>query len=249
MTSYTYDSRGFIVAEHTEEARETDPYGRQPYIPYEPEETNCDCIHGRDCAHTYRLYVADKTYTYDDAGKLLFAAETEEGCGTTSWRYGYDLMGNRIREEKKDPGGNVVESSRYVYNESNQLTEALLCDGRKTTRVCYTYDEDGNLVSEYSNTDNSRRTYQYTAENRLHAVYEGNTLLMAAAYDGDGSRVYQLNYNPDKDEDFTAYYGSYQNCDYDGTGIQLRADGEVSSAERELMALIGSTLTSKYELI
>ena len=164
MTSYTYDSRGFIVAEHTEEARETDPYGRQPYIPYEPEETNCDCIHGRDCAHTYRLYVADKTYTYDDAGKLLFAAETEEGCGTTSWRYGYDLMGNRIREEKKDPGGNVVESSRYVYNESNQLTEALLCDGRKTTRVCYTYDEDGNLVSEYSNTDNSRRTYQYTAE-------------------------------------------------------------------------------------
>ena len=47
-------------------------------------------------------------------------------------------------------------------------------------------------------------------ENRLEAVYTGNaynkTLQMAAAYDGDGNRVYQVNYNPEKDEDFSCYY-------------------------------------------
>ena len=60
-------------------------------------------------------------YTYDDAGKLLTATETQAGCGTTSWRYAYDLMGNRILEEKKNPGGKVMENNRYAYNDSNQL--------------------------------------------------------------------------------------------------------------------------------
>ena len=101
-------------------------------------------------------------------------------------------MGNRTLEEKKNPGGKVEESNRYVYNESNQLTEAVLCDGRTTRKVCYTYDDDGNLVKEYSPTDNSTTFYQYTVENRLEAVYTGNAynrnLQMAAAYDGDGNR-------------------------------------------------------------
>ena len=87
-------------------------------------------------------------------------------------------------------------------------------------------------------------------------MYTGNaynrTLQMAAAYDGDGNRVYQVNYNPEKDEDFSCYYRTYNNCDYNGTGIQLKANGEVSPTEEELINLIapaGATLTSKYELI
>ena len=55
-------------------------------------------------------------------------------------------------------------------------------------------------------TDNSFTSYQYTVEARLEAVYTGNAynrnLQLAAAYDGDGNRVYQVNYNPEKDEDF-----------------------------------------------
>ena len=73
-----------------------------------------------------------------------------------------------------------------------------------------------------------------------------------AAYDGDGNRVYQLSYNPEKDEDFSAYYRSHKNADYDGTGIQLKAWGEVSATEEELMGLMGASgavLTSRYELI
>ena len=144
---YTYDDRGYIVAEHTEEAREMDPYGRQPHTPYKPDRAGKNCDHGRNRNLSYYLLVLDKTYTYDKAGKLLTATETEKGCGTTSWRYAYDLMGNRTLEEKKNPGGKVVESNRYVYNESNQLSEAVLCDGRTTRKVCYTYDSMPSCLS------------------------------------------------------------------------------------------------------
>ncbi|MCI9278833.1 MAG: DNRLRE domain-containing protein, partial [Lachnospiraceae bacterium] len=249
---YTYDERGFIVAEHSEEAREMDAYGRQPHAPYKPERAGENCGHGCGGGLSYYLLVMDRAFTYDDAGKLLSATETEAGCGTTSWRFAYDLMGNRTLEEKKNPGGKVVESNRYVYNESNQLSEAVLCDGRSLRKVCYSYDGDGNLTREYSPTDNGVRTYSYTVESRLRAVYEGNTLQMAAAYDGDGNRVYQLSYNPEKDEDFSAYYRSHKNADYDGTGIQLKVWGEVSATEEELMGLMGASgavLTSRYELI
>ena len=60
-----------------------------------------------------------------------------------------------------------------------------------------------------------------------------------------------MNYNPENDEDFSCYYDSYNNCDYNGTGIQLRVTGEVSPTEEliKLIAPAGTVLTSKYELI
>ena len=59
----------------------------------------------------------------------------------------------------------------------------------------YTYDDNGNLISEdrhriyetqpalYTNI----RRYEYTKDNKLEAVYSGNTLLTAYTYDGDGT--------------------------------------------------------------
>ncbi|MCM1097632.1 MAG: DNRLRE domain-containing protein [Ruminococcus flavefaciens] len=279
---YTYDNRGYIVAEHAEEAREMDPYGREPYASYKPEKQGENCDHGRNRSLAYRLLVTDNTFTYDDAGKLLTATEAEEGCSTvTVWVYSYDLMGNLTEKTQYQAAKTLLEetsesiniynttnilekvskmdaisSEKYAYNESNQLSEATICDGKTTKKVCYTYDEDGNLIQEYSPTDRSLTSYQYTVEDRLEAVYKGNsynkTLQMAAAYDGDGNRVYQLNYNPEKDEDFSDYYCSYKNCDYNGTGIQLQAGGEVSQAEKDLIAMIkasGAVGNSSYELI
>ncbi len=102
---YTYDDRGYIVAEHTEEAREADPYGRQSHTLYKPDRTGKNCDHGRNRNLSCYLLVLDKTYTYDKAGKLLTATETEKGCGTLLWRYAYDAMGNRTLEEKKTRAG------------------------------------------------------------------------------------------------------------------------------------------------
>ena len=47
---------------------------------------------------------------------------------------------------KKNDKGVVVESRRFVYNESSQLVESMICDGRKVLKWRYTYDADGNLI-------------------------------------------------------------------------------------------------------
>lgn len=60
---YTYDDRGYLIAEHTEEAREADPYGRQPHTPYKPEKRGKNCDHGSNRTLSYYLLVQDKTYT------------------------------------------------------------------------------------------------------------------------------------------------------------------------------------------
>ena len=87
----------------------------------------------------------DRTFTYDAAGKLLTATETEDNYGTCVYTFEYDLMGNRTYMEKT-LNGTVVEWHRYEYNESNQLISAKLYNGKKTTSLAYTYDADGNRV-------------------------------------------------------------------------------------------------------
>ena len=57
----------------------------------------------------------------------------------------------------------------------------------------YKYDGDGNLVQEQDCTNNADSVkYEYTAENRLAVVSQGGTVLMAAMYDGDNNRVFQI---------------------------------------------------------
>ena len=87
----------------------------------------------------------DRTFTYDAAGKLLTATETEDNYGTYVYTFEYDLMGNRTYMEKT-LNGTVVEWHRYEYNESNQLISEKLYNGKKTTSLAYTYDADGNRV-------------------------------------------------------------------------------------------------------
>ncbi len=98
----------------------------------------------------------------------------------------------------------VAESTFYQYNDSNQLVSAELFDGKKKTTVTYTYDGNGNLIFEIGEygTEQVETYYDYTVENRLQAVYDAEELLMAAAYDGEGNRVFQLNYNLHTDEDW-----------------------------------------------
>ena len=118
-------------------------------------------------------------------------------------------MGNRTYMEKT-LNGTVVEWHRYEYNESNQLISEKLYNGKKTTSLAYTYDADGNRISETGRigTDKVNRTYEYSVENRLAAVHDGDELLLAAAYDGDGNRVFLLNYNLHTDDDWKGNSGN-----------------------------------------
>ncbi|MDE6517295.1 MAG: hypothetical protein K2L18_05550 [Acetatifactor sp.] len=50
--------------------------------------------HDKSAAFAYRTVGTDRTFAYDDAGKLFSVKETEAGCGTCVYTYEYDLMGN-----------------------------------------------------------------------------------------------------------------------------------------------------------
>ncbi len=56
-------------------------------------------------------------YTYDDAHRLTDIAD---GLGNTI-HYTLDAMGNRTKEEVKDPGGALVRSQRRVYDALNRV--------------------------------------------------------------------------------------------------------------------------------
>ena len=60
--------------------------------------------------------------------------------------------------------------------------------------------------------------YTYTVENRLKAVHDAHELLTAMAYDGDGNRVFQLNYNLHTDDDWKGNSGNGNGNHKDNTG-------------------------------
>ena len=165
--------------------------------------------HDKDATFAYQIVETDRTFTYDAAGKLVSATETEDNYGTYIYTYEYDLMGNRTYMEKT-LNGTVAEWHKYEYNESNQLVSEQLYNGKKTTSLAYTYDADGNRITETGKvgTDKVEKTYEYTVENRLAAVHDGDELLLAAAYDGDGNRVFLLNYNLHTDDDWKGNSGN-----------------------------------------
>ncbi len=103
-----------------------------------------------------------RTYTYNAAGKLAAFTE-QEGGNKALYEYTYDSSGNRIRLEIK--GTDRPETVTYRYDRSNRLIESVSTITGQTT---YTYDANGNLISEQ--TGEEVTTYEYTVEQRLAAV-------------------------------------------------------------------------------
>lgn len=240
--SYTYDERGFIIGETAIESLAGYAYDEKHNGRHEDgrhdslyPHGNKHAKHDKDATFAYQIVQINRSFTYDEAGKLLSATETEDNYGTYSYTYEYDPAGNRTAVIKRDEAGTVAESEKYIYNESDQLVSAELYDGKKTTSISYAYDADGNLISEIGRegTDKVERYYSYTVENRLEAVYDGKELLMAAAYDGDGNRVFQLNYNLHTDEDWkgNSGNGNGNNKDNSGSGNGNNGNGNASNAE------------------
>lgn len=125
---------------------------------------------------------AEKTFVYDAEGQLTEYTEVLNGEASTT-KYGYSVTGNRMAVTK----GADKETVVYEYDDNGKLIgETSSKDGRTN----YTYDDNGNLIKKTA--DGETYTYAYDVENRLTAVREGGALLMAASYDGDGNRTFQL---------------------------------------------------------
>ena len=242
---YTYDDNGYIATEKAVEslydyAWDDKHNGRHEDGRHDdkmPHGTKHNGKHDKDSEYRFQLVETDREFTYDENGRLLSSKEQEENSGLTIYDYTYDKVGNRLSYVKrtqttKHPNKtDVAESAFYQYNDSNQLVSAKLFDGKKNTTVDYTYDENGNLTSEIGKygTDQVETYYDYTVENRLQAVYDADRLLMAAAYDGDGNRVFQLNYNLHTDEDWKDNSGNGNGNNKDNAGSGNNGNGNSSS--------------------
>ena len=129
------------------------------------------------------------SYQYDGRNQLVKQTKTVKKWFTfgdsESISDEYDASGNRISEN------NNGEKTTYSYNKAGQLISKKDSNGETT----YTYDKNGNLIKETSPAclnKSDAKTYSYDNENRLTAIKENGSLLMAALYDGDGERIFVL---------------------------------------------------------
>lgn len=171
----------------------------------------------------------DVRYTYNDSNQLTEKAE-KKGCYTERTFYRYDQDGNLVCEYN----GYTVYGYGCGYGGAYRYAGSGYGYGSRGSYAGTAYG----CGSGYARTDLadgavSCRTYRYDVENRLEAVYEGGALLMAAAYDGDGNRVFELNYNPYADS---------------AEDILFPVAGEVSRAEEHLIQKITTCNAGSYEL-
>ena len=188
---YKYNDQGYVVGETATEleagTRKTPSWEDWYNWGDTQKETS-----KADCEHQEKEIQTTRTYEYDDNWELTRCTEKAEGGKKTVHNYTYDKIGNRTSYEKIEDGVSKAKYN-YKYNDSNQLikrTNAKIWSDPGTT---YSYDEDGNLIQECDKTNSADPvTYEYTAENRLAVVKQGGTVLMAAMYDGDNNRVFEL---------------------------------------------------------
>ena len=177
-------------------------------------------------------------YTYDPLYRMT-RADYDDG---TYFSYTYDAVGNRLTEETT---GATVNS--YTFDIANRLTSV---DG-----VAYTWDANGNLISDGVN------TYTYNHANRLVGVsgLEGTT---SYAYNGQGDRLQQTigitttNYTLDlaagltqvlDDGAFTYLYGKGRVAQYNATGAQYLLSDALGSV-RQVVDSSGEVLLARsYE--
>lgn len=170
---YSYNEEGYVIAENSSEL-EAGTRGT-----------------GKSCTHREKKITTSRTYEYDGNWELTRCTEKVKGGSTTVHNYTYDKVGNRTYYEKIIDG-TQKEKYKYEYNDSNQLIKKKNCKIWGDRGILYTYDKDGNLIKSSGDAYEKPREYEYTAENRLAAVTEGSTVLMAALYDGDGNRIFQI---------------------------------------------------------
>ena len=141
------------------------------------------------------------TYEYDGMSQLIRAvlsqtttkAEGKKEKEKVTTAYVYDPAGNRIRMSTDKNGS--LSTVTYTYDEAGRLIRS---EDSEQGETVYTYDGAGNLVrEENADPEGGVRYYRYDAADRLTAVMDKDDLLLAALYDGNGNRVFTMEYAPE----------------------------------------------------
>jgi RHS repeat-associated protein len=168
------------------------------------------------------------TYTYDALNRLS-AADYSNG---DYFHYTFDAVGNRLSQESSLGGTQV--STEYTYDDANRLTGA--------GGVSYTWDNNGNLLSDGTN------TYTYDGANRLVEVVTGSSTV-TYAYDGMGNRLQQ------SENGVTTTYtldlaGPLSQVLSDGTNTYLYGNGRIAQENAQgRQYFLGDSLGSVRQLV
>ncbi|MBE5945166.1 MAG: RHS repeat-associated core domain-containing protein [Lachnospiraceae bacterium] len=149
----------------------------------------------------------EAAYDYDNAGRLI--KETiQKGEETTTYKYDYDDVGNRIEKRENS------KITKYTYNSRNQL----ITEKTGTQVVTYSYDANGNLLNQSG--AGKTVTYTYDVYNRLIWYAEGEKK-ESYTYDAEGVRRSKVN-----GED-TIYYVSDTTGSLSYTLAETDKDGNI----------------------
>ncbi|MBP3200156.1 MAG: DUF4474 domain-containing protein, partial [Lachnospiraceae bacterium] len=227
--SYRYDSNNNIIEEIKRE-------------PYRKKVSLLDIEKTEENDHTIR--VTKQNFTYDDENKLTDARVERLGMkalsepNVTTYHYEYDANGNRTTVEIKDDGL-TLESTVYTYDRLNKLVSSREVTASGLYLYAYTYDDNGNLVSEdrhrqFETQRTNIRRYEYTKDNKLESVYSGNTLLVSYTYDGDGTITSSLERDLDLNQNLNIHDTNYLNS--------------LTNNQRQLINKVPSNDSFLYEL-
>ena len=212
-TEYTYDADGNLTRAVREDGETRIAYDKlgqvKGLVNYHEGEiiSAYGYVHdgrGNIIKEETRLYLGEETveqecaYEYDGMSQLICAvlsqtsttAEGKKEKEKVTTSYVYDPAGNRIKMSTDRNGS--LSTVTYNYDEAGRLVQSEESEQGETV---YTYDGVGNLIrEENASMEGGVRYYQYDAADRLTAVMDKDNLLLAALYDGNGNRVFTMEY-------------------------------------------------------
>ena len=189
-TSYTYDSLNRVVKitegelevinEYDDEGRVVRTITGNTESGYHEHTYEYD-IFGRNISHTDPMGYSEY-FTYNNLGSVVSSLDkngdilyyeydgmnrlTDVYSGDTGYTYTYDIRSNI--KTVRDRRGNILNT--YEYNGFGELTG----ETARGNKVGYTYDNDGNRISESlvsSGHEVFTQYYEYDKRNRLVGVY------------------------------------------------------------------------------
>lgn len=122
-------------------------------------------------------------FAYDSLNRLTSAGYTSNGT-TRTVGYEYDAVGNRTREFGVLPTGQALDR-QYAYDALNRLGSIA---GDPSGAIGFTYDNNGNLVSQTRGGETT--TYEYDVRDQLRRVVgSGGQTVVAMDYDAGRRRL------------------------------------------------------------
>jgi RHS repeat-associated protein len=130
-------------------------------------------------------------YAYDEVDRLktvTYPADAAYATGRTI-TYGYDLVGNRVRETERDGGAAMLSDKVAVFDALNRLqtvTDAVV----PANDAAFVWDANGNPVSK--TVGGVVTEYAYDTLDKLLEVRSGATTLARFQYDYAGRRTQKV---------------------------------------------------------